>query len=240
MIKYPTPMLIALVSVFALVFSNEASCDSFLDTLLKITGISATPSQQRGDNEALAGNIWIAKLDHKIPSQITQGGRYRSPVFLPDDSALLALQDERLMRVVLPGGQTERLYELRRVIKLVGFSKADPEQLLILLDGDAEPQPALLSLQDGRIHTFTYNVSDPAHRRMLDHISGSERVYGDKAVYARQATERVPGGRYQVSTNIYFKQKDEELNLSHCKEGVCGQPSLSHDARRVVFIKSGT
>ena len=100
---------------------QEAWCQSFWSTVLRMTGISATPSQLKGpDDEIQAGEIWVADLPRKTRLRITRHGGYRSPVFLAGDEHILALKGNKIIQIPLAGGEPKSLYTLKAVTKLVG------------------------------------------------------------------------------------------------------------------------
>lgn len=214
--------------------------ESFWERLLRITGISATSRHQKGPGDVHdTGDIWVANVTHHTRQRLTWDGGYRSPVFEPGDEHILALKGESLIRLSASGGDPESRYILRGALKLVGFNKDNQDQVLLLRD-DAEGQLAvgLLSLQSGKVVPLPYDPRSTKDRDMLSQLKGWSRTYGDNTtVYIKQVTQQTMAGRVQ-STDIYIKQPNQApVNLSKCQEVSCGQPSLSHDGERVVFIK---
>src|SRR5262245_51759379 len=89
----------AVAVVAALVMPLDAFADPLIDTLLRVTGLTAAPSHLRGPEDVEAGNIWIAALDRLTASVVTRDGGYRSPIFSPSGGSLLALKGGTVVRI---------------------------------------------------------------------------------------------------------------------------------------------
>ena len=77
---------LATIAVLTVFTGSDAAAQggSFLQTLLRVTGISATPSSQKGPGDELqAGDVWIASRAQGTRLRLTREGGYRSPVFGP-------------------------------------------------------------------------------------------------------------------------------------------------------------
>jgi hypothetical protein len=216
------------------------AAESFWDTVLRITGIAATPSQQRGGGAGPeAGDIWVINLVQKTRLRLTRDGGYRSPVFLPGDASLLALKGDAVMQIPLSGSEPVQLHMVQGVAKLVGVHRENPDKVLILLTGtDDQHAVGLLSVQSGQVTPLPYDHQSRDAQRLYRHLQGWERVYGNTTLSVQdQSTSGAAG--VGERTNAYLKQGDEApVNLSACKGANCGQPSLSHDGRRVAFVKA--
>lgn len=224
------------LSLFIPLNVNAAQPNPFLHKVLAFLGISPTPSALRGPGEEIeTGNIWIVDRIKNTQWQVTKEGGYRSPVFLPDDKNVLAVKGEDIVRIPTLGGVAKTLYTIKGIVKMVGFSKEDQDEVLILLE-DKSHKPStvgLLSLTNGQVTNISYGKSPTEDENMLNHIRGWERVYGNTTVDVK--TESKPWAWW---TDVYIKESGKSsVNLSQCEEVNCGQPSLSHDGHQVVFIK---
>jgi hypothetical protein len=218
----------------------DVAAQSFWDTLLRITGIAATPSQQKGHSAGPeTGDIWISNLAQKTRQRVTHGGGYRSPVFLPDDASLLALQGEAVFQLPLSDNAPVRLYTVQGVTKLVGFHREDPDKVLILLTGaDQQHAVGLLSITSGQVTPLPYDRQSEDAQRLYRHVQGWERVYGTTILYVQAQSPQGAAGAGEW-TDVYRKHGDEApANISKCDDAHCGQPSLSHDGRQVAFVKA--
>lgn len=224
-----------------IMLEGEVLADSFVSRVLRITGISASPKQMKGVDDydmKAGGDIWIANLSPKrILSKVTTNGGYRSPLFLPGDKGILALKGNNIVRISIADGKAETLYPIKGAAKLVGFDKDDTDKILVLIENE-NISLGLLSLKSGKMTSISYNRELKEHRSIISHIKGWERDYGNIAVYPKTEAKLGMSGSIEW-TDVYIKQGDKEpVNLSRCDGINCGQPSLSHDSKKVVFIKA--
>jgi hypothetical protein len=218
---------------------DRAWADSFLTKVLRVTGISVSPSQLKGpDEEGEAGDLWLVNIAQNTQAQLTRDGSYRSPVFAPGDAHILALRGEALVRLPKTGGTPERLHTVKGVTKIVGFDQTDQDQALILLKEDGGAAVGLLSLTSGHLIRLPYDRTSAEHQRLVTHLQEWERVYGETKLYVKGESKRTLAGAMEW-TDVYFKRGETPpLNLSKCDGINCGQPSLSHDGGQVVYISA--
>jgi len=234
-------MLVPLCLIWITVLAMPAAAarnESFWDIVLRITGVSANPSQLKGPgDEDEAGDLCVVNLAEPGRCRLRRAGGYHSPLFRPGDADILALKDHTLVRIPVSGGEAESLYTIPGSIKLVGFSMADPDKVLILVQGKEDTLPVgLLSLQSGQVLPIPYDKQSPEDQLLLAHLQGWERVYTNTTVYVKRETKMGMAGLKEW-TDIYYKRRDNEpVNLSRCDGNHCGQPALSHDGRQVVFV----
>jgi|RhiMetdeSRZDD1v2_1073273.scaffolds.fasta_scaffold27279_5 hypothetical protein len=219
---------------------HQAWAASFWDTVLRITGISATPSQQKGpDDELEAGDIWVADLAHNTRLRVTRDGGYRSPVFMPGDDSLLALQGGQLVRLPVAGGSSQTLATIKGVVKLVGFHRKDADKVLLLMEDSGRFTVGLLSLTSGQVTPVPYDERSDKDLLMLSHIKGWERTYGVTKVYVKSESQLGLASPVEWS-DVYIQQGSKDpVNLSKCDGVSCNQPSLSHSGQQVAFVKLG-
>jgi hypothetical protein len=236
-----TYLFLILVGLVTAAVPEGVRAESFLKKILRFSGISASPSQQKGiKDEPDAGDIWLIHLARKTGQRITWDGGFRSPVFAPGDETILAVRADTLVRIPLDGAEPEELFPVKGVVKLVGFGLEEPDRLLLLKkSGDDRPAAGFYSMQSGKFTKLPYDENSPEDREMLNHLIGWERVYGRTTVSTKPETKVVLGGNKKMWTDVYIKQgKQNPLNISKCDGQNCGQPSLSHDGRMVVYIKA--
>lgn len=174
---------IIVLFLFALPFAaqSEKKTESFWDKVLRIAGVSATPSSLRGEEKLVSGDIWvIAAAPNSMPQRLTRDGAYTSPVFDRKEPSILALKGGDLYRVPLTGEAPTKVRSLTSVTKLVGFSSDDPDQLLVLTkEPGGRVGVALLSVHTGAITAIPYNPESKEDDKMLAHLASWERVFGD-------------------------------------------------------------
>ena len=223
-----TVLLVTCCTLVAIAAGAQA--ESFWDKVLRVTGISATPSALKGPGDALqAGDVWIATLSTKARQRLTQEGGYRSPVFEPSRENILALKGEMLVQVPLSGADSTPLFSINGIVKLVGFRQDNPN-LLLILTKDAQNQLSVgfLSLQSQQLDIVSAQELTSVQ---LQHLQGWERVYGDVILKQERSgsTQR---------TDIFLKRGEADPeNINQCDKDNCSQPSLSPNGNQVTFIK---
>lgn len=220
--------------------SSQSKKESFWRKLLRIAGISATPSAQKGPaDEATSGEIWVVQVAQSEGARLTAQGGYRSPIFLSGDQSILALRGDDAFEIPLAGGKPRKLFPLKKVVKLVGQSLDDPDTILVLIEGRGRRRwLGLLSLKSGQVSSVSYDRESEDFRRMLAHAEGWERVYGTSAVYIKTESKKDLAGSVEW-TDVYLKRANSApVNLSRCDEVNCGQPSLSQKGNLVVYVRS--
>lgn len=234
-------LFLILVWLVAAAVPAEVRAESFWQKILRFAGISASPSQMKGiDDEPGSGDIWLIHLAHKTRQRITWNGGFQSPVFAPGDETILAVRADSLVQIPVDGAEPKELFPVKGVVKLVGFSLDQPDRLLLLKQsGDDRPAVGFLSMQSDKFTKLPYDENSPEDREMLNHLTGWERVYGQTTVSTKPETKVVLGGNKKMWTDVYIRQGQQNpLNISECDGQNCGQPSLSHDGRMVVYIKA--
>lgn len=235
-----TPLRILLYSAiigFSFGTIDVARAEGLMDSALRVLGVSATPSQLKGIAETVTGQIWIVDLAHGIPSPLSAESAFRWPVFTSDGNAIIALQDNNLIRLSAPEKKPEVLYSAAGIKKLVGFDREEPDRLLVVLDDSRAPL-GFISLKSGKRTFLHYDPNLPQQRRMLSHIEGEERIYDTGRVYIKTESKPSLEGTLEW-TDVYFQQGNStSRNVSKCDGVNCAQPSLSPTGQSVVYIRS--
>jgi hypothetical protein len=213
---------------------------NFWARLKSFFGVSANPGNQKGGEPEADGDIFLYNVTTKFGSQLKQG-TFRSPIFMADDKAILALSGNKVVKIEVDNGKLTELFTVPGIIKLVGAEKDAPNQVLILsdLDNDRCFGVGVLSLTDGKVTTLDYG-SGQEDRDMVSHLRGWTREYdnGDTKLQIQANTKKVNDSDV-TTTDAFLKLKDKQdsINISRCPTGVfCGQPSISNDRKFVVFI----
>jgi hypothetical protein len=219
----------------------QKKIESFWAKVLRIAGVSTTPASLRSDNQVTSGDIWwVTATEKAVPQQLTRSGGYYSPVFDSSGEKVLALKSGDLCRVSLSGDSPVKVHTLAGVTKLVGLSRDDPDQLLVLGEDIQKHLPfaALLSIQSGRLVVIPHNADSSEDQVMIAHLSGWARVYGDTSLYPEKNEKEGPGGTTIAFTDVYLKRgSDPPINLTRGNRASSSQPSLSGDGQKVVFIR---
>jgi hypothetical protein len=214
--------------------------DGLLNKLLRITGISATPSQQKAPSEEIeaGGEIWISNVKAGTLHRLGHENGFRTPIFGPNDEAVLAVKGGVLWRVSLQTDDASKMHQVAGLTKLVGIDRQDSDKILVLIKRGSTTAPALLSLATGAITEISYDANSRNDRKLLNHVKGWERVYGDVMVYPKAQTRETVSGTVEWQ-DVFLKRDDvAPVNVSRCDGANCGQPSLSGDGTKVVFIRA--
>jgi len=232
--RVPTVLLAALVLSIPAVTAAE----TLMEKLLRVAGLAAGPAPTRGAAAAAPGNIWVAATDKGTPKALTTDGGYTSPIFSPD-GRVYALRGGALVRLPQETGGGVAVHPVRGALKLVGFDVKNPDDLVVLLDVSGEGSPlGVLSLRSGRVTPLPHDAASEEERRMVARIRSDERQYGTIGVYTSPGRRRGPSQSARA-TDVYLRNGAAAArNVSKCEGASCGQPVLSPDGRRVMFIKS--
>ncbi len=212
----------------------------WLDDVARALGISKTPSAMKGPVDGLqTGDIYIVALNGNAPVRLTRDGGYRSPVFAVGDTALLALKGVNLVSVPLAGGAASRRQTLPGAVKLLGVDKNDGDRLLLLVEtSTGGSELAALSLKNGTLTRLPHSRDAKDQRRLLSHLRGDNRSYGDLLLYLKTESRRELAITREWS-DVYLERRDAPaVNLSRCDGDNCGQPALSQKRTHVVFIRA--
>jgi hypothetical protein len=203
--------------------------------VLRITGISAMPSTAKGPPESTDGDLWLATADGQSRLRLTRDGGYQSPIFGEGGDTVLALREGKLMRVATSGiAEPEPLFAVPGVTRLVGANREAPGQIIVLTTGGSGL--GLLDLTDRKVHSLLPTASPTEVKAALAKLARWDRTWhlGDPS---REVSLLVrPTGR---SANVFYQTAGATpIDISHCEEDRCGQPALSADGRKVVFVRS--
>jgi len=214
---------------------------SLFDQLVGFLGVTSTPSALRGDEQVDIGEVWVIGVARGERAQrLTRDGGYRSPVFDLTGDSIFAIRTNELYRIPVDRKPAAKLYALSGVSKLVGVSRDDPDQLLVVAN---DPQggafAAVLSIKTGAKTPIADSTHSDEYRAMLTQLTGWERVYGTTHVYTEDEEKPGAGDSTIEFSDVYLRRRnDVALNLTNGNGVSSSQPSLSADGRTVVFIRS--
>lgn len=214
--------------------------ETFWHKVLRVSGIAQSPSTLKGPgDEVTRGQVWIADVAADKARRLTSSGGFRSPVFLPDGSELLALKGTNVVSLGFADGKVTNLFTVTGVAKLVGFSEDDPDKVLVVSrDSSGQPGVAFLSVSTGKLEPLSYDPSSNDDRHLVEHLSAWDRHYGDTTVYVDQQTKSGLSGTLSWA-DVFLKQgAGTARDVSNCDGTNCGQPSLSRDGKLVAFVRS--
>ena len=211
--------------------------EPLLTKLLRIAGLTAAPSQMKGPaDDTAVGNVWMTTVDRRDARALTTDGGYRSPIFLPNGSTVLALRGNAIVQLGTAPGNVPPVRMKAAVTKLVGIDSAHPSEVVVLTP-DAGSPLAAVSLQNGTVTALSFDASDEAQRRLLAQIRAQDRSYGDMTVYTKTETKSGLSRPIEWIDVLVKRGAAPPQNVSACDGVNCVQPALSRDGQRVVFVK---
>jgi hypothetical protein len=226
--------------VLPLAAQPKKKTESLWDKAMRVAGVSSNPSSLRGGDKVTSGDVWIAAAGPKPTLQrLTRDGGYSSPVFDSQDQSVLVLKGSDLYRVPLKDGSPTKVQSLTGVIKLVGISRDDGDQLLVLTkDAHDGPGAALLSIKTGAAMALPHDPKSEEDELLFAHLAGWERVFGNVRLYCEDEETEAAGGNTIRFTDVILKRgSDAPINLTNGNGVSNCQPSLSSDGKRVVFVR---
>jgi hypothetical protein len=221
--------------------ASQQKRTSFTERLLKFFGISDSPGTLKGPSDAVtSGELWVADLSARTTHALTPSGGYRSPIFVSGTGELLALRGTDVVQIPAIGGEGRKLYSVDGITKLVGASSADSGTILILQRGEAggRPRVGVLTISTGAVTPVPYNPASSQDLQMVEDLQGWSRTYGDQHVYVKRQSKQALSGTVEWSDVCFQVGSQPPLDVSQCDGVNCGQPSLSADGHRLVFVKS--
>lgn len=212
---------------------NSVMAESFVDSLLRFTGISITTKQVRGS--FITGNIWLINLnqaDTNKAKQITNNKSYHSPLWIPGakDKLIAINEDKQLVRLNVQGVEEKILHQLTHFTVLLGFDKNDSDSVLIL-QGES---PTVLRLGTGQIKLLPYDKNNSVDTDALDRLMSNFRDYGETQVFIENQSQVDASGHFNQINKIHIKNAEKSMEISCLAE--CAQPALNSLKNRLVFI----
>ena len=189
--------------------------ESFIQWLARVTGISATSSGLKGIDIAFSGDIWLLHIDKPGGQRLTFEGSYSWPVFSKDDQAVIAIRDGALWSVPLSGADPAKLpHSLPGVAALIGTG---PDGIVAF----TAQEVGLFKPESGEFLPFKAATKDD--RDAIARMQSPIRDYGSVTV-----SEKGKGILIEANGKTQEIEADGERQ---------GEPSLSHDHKRMVYIR---
>ena len=209
--------------------------ETLLHALLKVTGILAAPAQ-RGADRVATGSVWMATLAQAQPVRWTSGGGYRSPVIAEAGGGVYAMKGDLLVRIDAPGAVPVEVSTLAGIDRLLGV-QADAAGDLLALTTDPRAPLVILSPATGRRSVLAVDTGDRRQLELLAQARSQSRAVGVLSIDVEPQSRQGLAGVVEWSDVVLREPPHVVRNLSACGGVDCGQPALSADLTRVVFIK---
>ncbi len=207
-------------------------------TVLQVLGISANPGSLKGGGGVDAGELWISDWRGGARRRVGPGNAYRSPLFVPKGDDLLVLKGDELVLLVAPQGQERRLATLPGVTRLVGFVGGDAERVLVLASPGGGPARAwTVALARGGITPLDYDPRSSRDQSLVERLQDERRSYPGLELYVQRVRASSLAGPEEWSDVFLARSGREPVDVSLCHPVDCGQPALSADGARVVYVR---
>lgn len=215
-----------------------AAHESLASKLLSFIGMPADSGALRGlDDGAKSGEAWQVDLASGKSQQLTHAAEFRSPIFCGDVD-VLALRGSDIVRVSGGAATPSKLATVKAASKLLGCSSSDPDKLLLLTTASSgRDQLSVLSFRTNQLSRISVDPSSAKDSELMAYLHGSDRVYAAGALYVQRHDQESSEGVVGWQDVFFQSGNGDPANVSHCDAADCGQPALSSDLRRVVFIK---
>lgn len=184
------------------------------------------------DPAVLYGQIWSVELDTSgkpsQPTKISASSNLSWPIFDLRDRTIYALQQDRIVRLSNDGQSLTEVDKSKQWIKLFGVT----EQGDILGMISEKGAHVLATLNADGTTTLNPTPRSEEERKHSSLLEQENRAYvGKRSLHVERSTR---GGR---GFDVFLKVESEVTNLSDCGDDQCGQPSLSPDFKKVLYIR---
>jgi Tol biopolymer transport system component len=229
-------LLAVAVAAGVLCAASVPAQESLWQTLAGFFGISQSPSQLRsGSGEPVEGEIWLVPAAGGAKTRLTADGGFSSPVFLPDGKALLALRDDRLVRVEIAGGAVTELGRVPGVTRLVGIARERPDDLAVVAVGDGRSRIEIVEPGSGRRRIVRHDPQSSRDRLMLAYAEGDEREYGSVRVFTDERSTS-----FRQWTDVFIQTAGgPPVDLTNGNGISSRQPTVSPDGALVAYVNIG-
>ena len=221
----------AVVAAWLAVFSAgftasgaETSASAFWGLVNQIGAVLVAVSSL-GEGEAQRGAVWVAELDGSARHVLAVDPVYAHPVLGPD-GGVIALRGADLVHIDAATGEVRLLAAAAGLRKLIGVA---PDGTILALSNQGPlGRPTLISPR-GEVTVLAEPASQD-DRRKVAILNNESRAYaGGRSLIV---------DRSEHGFDVFLLADGHRRDLTACGEDDCGQPALSSDNRRLVYIRS--
>lgn len=226
-------ILLAALTLSETVMADEAGKRSsgLMGWATWLLGLDVTAAHVMSGGDVGAGAIWIAALDGSDARMLADDDGYESPVFTPDNQAVIAKRGEDVVRISLADGTAD---VLGTVPGLLAVAAVD-DQGDALVARATETGPVLAEFRQGAVRDF--EAGDEAHHdEVVRALLRSSKRFSDGLHLRVDVSE---ASRYDLDEtfDVFVEQNDRSWNATNCHPDSCGQPSISADRSMIAFIR---
>lgn len=212
--------------------STEADVNKgFFELLVDYLQVTFEAIGSLGDSVVDYGQIWSVELDASgkpsKPRQIGTTSNLAWPVLGPKGQTIYAIQQDRIVQLSDDGKMVEVVNDQKQWTKLFGVTENGAVLGMVYEDG--ESKLAMLHA-NGAITLSPTPQSDEEQKRKSVLMQEGRSYSGNRSLYVERSKR---GGR---GYDVFFNTGGQVINLSDCGDDRCGQPSISPDFRRVLYV----
>jgi hypothetical protein len=209
----------------------SGTAKGFFQQLIESLHVTFQRIGSLGESAVASGQIWSVEFDASgkpvKPIKISAADDLAWPVLGPS-GRIYAIQKGRIVQLGNDGRSITKVDKQKQWIKLFGVTEQGDVLGMIYENNES----ILASLRsDGKIRKHPTPASEEEEKRKSI-LEQENRAYaGDRSLYVERSTR---GGR---GFDVFLKKGEEVINVSDCGDDACGQPSLSPDFRRVLYVR---
>jgi len=205
-----------------------------LSKLAGLFGLPSSPSQMRGEDPHVSGDIWLIPIPSGARVRVTTDGEYRSPVFSTDGQALFALRGAAIVRIDLANHSVREIAPVPDVSRVAGMAPDGPPAMILVVDAGGQHLETF-DLGSMRRTPLPHDPRNPADATVVAYLAGDARDYGDiRLTVADQHTS------FRTWRDVFVQMGERPpVNLTNGSGVTSRQPALSPDRTRVAYVNVG-
>jgi hypothetical protein len=190
---------------------------TFLIWLARVSGLSATSSGLKGEDEIRQGDVWTEPIAEGARQRLTFEGGYSWPVFSSTGESAIALRGGDLWSIPIGGGSPAKFaHTLSGIVSLLG----DGPEGIVMLTAD-------------KIGTFSPStgVFSPFPAKSKEDLDEINRLRLPERSYANS---QITVTGFEGVIRIVNRGQEREIAPGKAK---VWQPSVANDGKRLVYIR---
>ena len=205
-----------------------------LSKLAGLFGLPSSPSQMRGEDPRVGGDIWLVPVSSGAKTRVTTDGEYRSPVFAADGQALFALHGAALVRIDLANHGVRDIAPAPDVSRIAGIAPGEPSGLILVVEAGGRHLETF-DLGSTRRTRLAHDPNNRADATVVAYLAGDARDYGNiRLTVDDQHTS------FRAWKDVVVQVGEQpRVNLTNGNGVSSRQPALSPDKRLVAYVNVG-
>lgn len=205
----------------------QASAVSRFWAVLNKLGVVLDNVASLSDGGVAKGAVWTYRLSTGERRRVTKGDDFSWPVLAPGKDYGFALRGTQLVRFGMNDGQVAVIADNLKG-RLIAVTAAG--EVLALLDEGELGRLATIS-PSGTMNRLPAAKNREDRRRMAALASESRAYSGGIVLDLRRASGS------QTGFDVFLVKDGSAADLTSCGDARCGQPSLSPDRDRLLYVR---